>query len=399
MKSWKLILIALVLSSLILGSLAACGGEKATTVPTEAAQAPTKAPQPTVAPTDTPVPPTDTPLPPTDTPLPPTDTPLPPTDTPMPEAAEFDPASLMATADMSSYRATMSIIMKGTQAGEQIDNTIEFTIEQTTDPPAQHVVVTGLGGLGQEGMDSIELYQVGDTMYMNLGGSWLSVPATEGEGLEQGLMEPGSFLEDSCGWKKESNTEINGVKVYHWSANTEDIKNCMPAEEAAMVGELTNGGGDIYIAVDGNYLVQMDIFYEGKNLDFGLQGSEEKVDEGRIDIHYAVSDVNQPFTITVPEEALSGSTLPEDIPVPEDAQDTSSMFGMITFSSPSTPQEVADFYKAEMPKNGWTETSADDLGGMFMLEYSKDGRSASFMISTDQDKGMTSVLITVSEGQ
>ena len=390
MKFWKLILIALVLSSLILGSLAACGGDEATTAPseaqpTEAAQtAPTKAPEPTAAPTDTPVPPTDTPPP--------------PTDTPEPEPAELDPASLMSTTDMSSYRANMRIALTGTQAGEAIDQTIEFTLEQTTDPPAQHIIVSGVG-MAEAGMDSIEMYQVGDTMYMNMGGTWLSLPATEGQGLEEGILEPSDFMDDSCGWKSEGKTEVNGIQVHHWSASKDDIIECMAAAEEAMVGEVTDAGGDIFIAVDGNYMVQMDIFYEGTNLDFSLQDTEEKVEQGRIEIHYEVSDVNQPFTIEVPEEALASGAMPEDIPVPDDAQETSNMFGMISFYSPSTSQEVADFYKAEMPNNGWTEVSADDFGGTFMLEYSKDGRSASVMISTDEDKGMSSVLITVSEGE
>ena len=389
MKHLKMILIVLMLSSLILGSLAACGGSKDATSPPEtqppkAAQAdPTNTPKPIVAPTNTP--------------LPPTDTPPPPTDVPAPEPAEFNPAGLMATTEMSSYRALMRVTIKGTQAGEPIDEMIEFLLEQTTDPPAQHIVVTGMGGI-EEGMDSVEMYQVGGMMYMNLGGTWLSVPATEGEGLEQGLLEPSDFLDDSCGWKKESNTEINGIKVHHWSASKADIEGCGMAEEA-VVGELLDAGGNVYIAVDGNYMVLMDIFYEGKDLDMDLSGSDEKVEEGRMEIHYEVTDVNQPFTITVPEEALDSGNLPDDIPVPADAQETSNMFGMITFFSPSTPQEVADFYKTEMPNNGWTEVSAEDFGGMFMLEYGKDGRSASFIINTDEDKGMTSVLVTVTEGE
>jgi len=396
MKSWKLILIALVLSSLVLGSLAACGGDEATTTPaekpTEAAQtAPTKAPEPTVAPTNTPVPPTNTPVP-------PTDTPLPPTDTPEPEPAEFDPASLTSTTDMSSYRATMHITIQGTQAGETIDETIEFMMEQTTEPPAQHIAINGMGMI-EEGMDSIEMYQVEGMMYMNMGGEWMSMPATEDQGFEEGLLSPSDLLDDACGWKSQGKTEINGIEVSHWSASKDDIQECMAAEEEKMVGELTDAGGDIYVAVDGNYIVQMDIFYEGKDIDFALQDTEEKIEEGRVEIHYQVADVNQPFTITVPEEALSAGAPPEDIPVPADAQETSSMFGMITFYSPSTPQEVADFYKAEMPNNGWTEVSFNDLGGTFMLEYSKDARSASFIISADEDKGLTSVLITVTEGE
>jgi len=50
-----------------------------------------------------------------------------------------------------------------------------------------------------------------------------------------------------------------------------------------------------------------------------------------------------------------------------------------------------------MPANGWTEVSAEDLSGMFMLEYSKDGRTVNLTINADDDSGMTSVLIVIEE--
>jgi hypothetical protein len=37
------------------------------------------------------------------------------------------------------------------------------------------------------------------------------------------------------------------------------------------------------------------------------------------------------------------------------------------------------------------------MSGMYMLEYTNDGRTASFMINADEEAGMTSVLITVEE--
>jgi hypothetical protein len=109
-------------------------------------------------------------------------------------------------------------------------------------------------------------------------------------------------------------------------------------------------------------------------------------------------DVNVPFTITLPEEAVSGSGVPEDIPVPEDAEEISSLMGFITFQSASSPEELTEFYQTEMPNNGWAEVSVDEMAGMFILEFEKDGRNASLMITPDTDTGKTSVLITVEEG-
>lgn len=114
-----------------------------------------------------------------------------------------------------------------------------------------------------------------------------------------------------------------------------------------------------------------------------------------MEITYTMSDVNEPFTIEVPEEALKGSQLPEDIPTPADAEGVSQVFGMITFTSATPPGELSDFYKTEMPKNGWTLSNEGSFGGVFSLEFTKGGRTASLMISADAAPGKTSVLITV----
>ena len=125
-------------------------------------------------------------------------------------------------------------------------------------------------------------------------------------------------------------------------------------------------------------------------------------DEGakavRIEIHYETTDVNEPFTIEAPAEATESSSLPDDIPVPDGTSGVNNMFGMINYTSETAPEEVHAFYQEEMPNNGWTEVSADAMSGLWMLEYTKDGRTANVMI-TEDDAGNASVMITVAEGE
>lgn len=386
MKNPRWIAILILLASLTLG-LVACGGEAE----------PTAAPVAEAA-TATPLPPTDAPAP-TDT-TPPTDTP-PPVDTPTSEpdetTGELSLDEVGIPSDLSSYRATMTISISGTQAGEPIDETLSFLIEYTSDPLAQHTVMTGLGMGDSEGMDSIEVYQVEGMDYLNLGDRWLAMPSTEDSLDTTGLIEPEDVLDDTCGWKDQGQTEYNGVRVRHWTASKEDMEACMTAEQMADVGDITSASGDLYIAEEGNYVVHMNLVFEGKNLEAALGSEDEGLDEGRMEVTFDMTDVNEPIVIEVPEEALASSSLPEDIPVPEDAEEVTNAFGMITFNSPSTAAEVAEFYQTQMPQNGWTEVSVSELSGMFMLEYSKDGRTASLMIDTDEDTQMTSVFITVEE--
>lgn len=390
MKNLRWLLVAGLLASLILIlSVAACGGEEPTTAPqsTEAAQAPQN--------TDTPVPPTDTPVPPTDTPVPPTDTPTPePTEEP---AAGLDLSGLADLTALSSYRSHMSISMEGTSAGEDISGTFDMMIEFTNNPPAQHVTITAEGIEGAEEFGNIEMYVVGDTMYIQLGEQWMSTPA-EGDPLsEMDMFSSEELLKDTCGWQKEGDTEINGIKVHHWTIVKEDLEGCLSGEQLAELGDVMELSGDLYIAAEENYVVKMSVLYEGENMTSLLGEEEGSLEKGRMQVTMEMFDVNQPFTIEVPEAATAGSGLPDDIPAPEDAEQLSSMMGFITFMSASSPAEISEFYQAEMPKNGWTEVSTDEMAGMFILEYSKEGRSASLMISPDSESGKTSVLITVAE--
>ena len=393
MKHAKWLLLLVLMASLVLG-LAACGGDKETEPTSPPAEKPTEVSQ--VEPTDEPT------LEPTRAPeptAPPTDTPPPePTDTPEveEEEEELDPSALSSASDLSSYRSTMSITMVTDNNGQEEEQTVDMLIEYTSEPTAQHIVMTGAvaGPEGEGG--TIEMYLVENTMYMKMEDQWLSLPATEEDIDSDAFISADAMLDDLCGWKKEGRDEIDGVDVVHWTLSKEDMEKCLPPDELANMGEISQATGDLYISEDDNYVVLMEMSFEGEDLDMDLGEADEGVKAVRMTIHYQMTDVNVPFTIEVPAEAKEGSSLPDDIPVPAGTEDASSMFGMITFTSEIPPQEVFDFYQTEMPNNGWTEESADAMTGLWTLEFTKDGRTASIMITEDDD-GITSVLITVAE--
>ncbi len=307
----------------------------------------------------------------------------------------LDTTNLNDPSNLQSYRSTTDVVVTGTVNGRQVTESFHLLLEHTSDPLAQHIVMTGTGTDGEPSENSIEMYLIEGTMYMKMGGQWLSVPANEGEALTEGMLAPNDLIESTCGWKKAGKTEINGIKVVHWTINMADMRKCTPTNEAFAMDEINDAGGDLYVAEDGGYTVQMDLFFEGKDLGLNISDGAEPVQEGRMEIHYKLTDVNRPLNIELPPEAKASGAPPGDIPIPDDAQELNNMMGMTTFLSPGSPQEMADFYKAEMPKNGWTEVSVDEMNGMFMLEYSKEGQTAKMVIQTDEEKQMTSVFITV----
>lgn len=383
-RKWLLTLV------LVLGlavTLAACGGEPEPASP----EAPTQAPAaqatsaPAVEPTDTPVP-TEPPAP--------TEAPAP---TEPEEDLEIDLDDLAEPSQFSSYRSSMRMAVSGTSEGEQVEGEFSFLIEYVADPPAQHIIISGQDFAGAEEMGEIEMYQVEDTTYMKFGEEWLSMPSTEDVLGDAGVMNPDDIVGDTCGWQSQGTTEYNGVRARHWTLSQEDLEACMTAQDLAEIGEIEEASGELYIAVEENYIVYMDIVFSGQNMGFDLGTDGGTVDDGSIEITFEMTDVNEPIDIELPEEAAASGSLPEDIPVPADAEEVGNMFGMITFNSPSTPEQVAEFYQAEMPNNGWTEVSFEEMSGLYMAEYTKDSRSASLMINTDDETGLTSVLITIAD--
>jgi len=406
MKNLKWILLAFVLASLVLG-LAACGKEAAPAAePTKVSQAATDVPAP--EPTNTPVPPTDTPEP-TDTPVPPTDTPQ-VTEGP---AEGLDLGGLEQPADLDSFRTNFVISWDGIATdGSAVSGSMELFIEFIREPRAQHISVGGnVPGLEELGVSedaTMDIYVVEDTMYMNLFGSWMQMPADEqstAEFEQMAFVASEDMLQDLRDTTYEGRENYNGIETKHYSFDETSFD---PEDMEGM--EIDEASGNIYIAVEGNYLVHMDVSMTGVNLDLPTGEVDQPLQSGTMEIILDLYDINEPFTIELPEEALSseglpftvpepGEGVPADMPIPDDAEELyASSSGLITFESPSSTEELASFYQAEMPTNGWTEVKVEQIMDLFDMEYRKDNRTATFTIAPPAEgSDRATVFITIVE--
>ncbi len=380
MNPSRTIVLALLLFALVTG-LVACGGEPSPAPADTAAPVASDMPAPTATPTT--VPPTDTPEP----------------TAAAPQVTELDLQDLATPSDLSSYRSNVTMTTSGTQAGETVEGRLEVLMEYTSEPLVQHLRMSGEGaGMAEvESMGTVEMYQLEDTTYIQFGDQWLSVPTTEEITANMGVIKPEDLLEDTCGWQQQADTEYEGIEAYRWTLATEDAQACMTEDMMEGLGEISEATGELYVAKEGNYIIHMEMALTGSELNASLGGGEQVLDDGRMEVTFDLRDVNEPFTIEVPEEALTSGALPEDIPVPDDAEDVTNAFGMITYNTAQSPAEMSDYYQAQMPANGWTEVSTEETEGMFALEYSKEGRTANLIINTDADSGMTEVVIMIAE--
>jgi len=361
--------LALLLAGLVL-VIAACGGDKETSERADTTVAATSKPA------DTPVP------------------------TLVPTSAaeeELAPDQVTKVTDMNSYRSTIDLQWQGTLTnGQEITAAMNMMIEYVRDPKAQHISMYGssLSAQGFTKDQPLEMYIIGDKTYMYLMGTWMQAPSSDStEGLgDTFLMTSDDVLKNAKSAKYEGRETINGVETKHYSFDEKGL------DATEMAGsKVDQAKGDIWVAVDGNYVVKMDTTLIGTDMGVPSETGNETLSNGSMHMVMDVTDVNKPITIEIPTEALEAGQPPEDIPIPDDAAELVNMFGMITYNTDMTAQDLHDFYKAEMPNNGWTETSDEAFGDLFMMEYTKDGSTANITITADSQSGKTSVMITVQE--
>ena len=285
--------LALLLVGLVV-TIAACGGDKATSEPAATSSAATK--------------PADTPAP--TAPLKPTDTPAP---TPVPTSAaeeELAPDQVIKVTDLNSYRSTIDLSWQGTMTtGQEITAAMSMMIEYVREPKAQHISIygTSLATQGYTANQPLEMVIIGDKTYMKAMGTWMQAPSSEGsEDLgDTFLLISDDLLKNA---KYEGRETVNGVETKHYSFDETGLNATQLAGS-----KVDQAKGDIWIAVDGDFIVKMDTTLIGTEM--GVPGNQT-MSNGSMHMVMDVTDANKPITIEVPVEALESGQLPQDIPSP-----------------------------------------------------------------------------------
>ena len=290
-------------------------------------------------------------------------------------------------AALKSYKSTFTVKFVGKDAqGQPVNGSFETREEFTQEPRAQRIAFTSTGFSEELPNQSgtFEMITIGDTSYMvtqdNDGKrSCISTSSAESTQPQQGLFSP-DMLGGVSGAKYVKTETVNGINAKHYAW-----------QEGGLFGlGFTSGKGDVWVAVDGNYVVKYTAEATGKGTLFGSTS-----EEGTITVEYNLTEVNGSFQIEPPADCEAPAT---DIPIMADASDKSTFGEMVSYTSASALADVVEFYKREMPNNGWQPSGEPtEMEGLAMLEFTKDNRQAQVMISYDTDKKITSVMITTSQ--
>jgi hypothetical protein len=270
---------------------------------------------------------------------------------------------------LDSYRSHLKMAFEGTADGEAESGVYEMDVETVRDPFAQRIVIQG-GFVG----DGFESVQIGDRRYVVFGeGQCISSSTDEGDAMDAEVFEPDDVIGGLENARRVRPDErVNGIPCRHYAFDETNVA----------WGAFTHAEGEMWVAVDGEYVVKYTLQADGEN---PITGD----DAGHVEWEYEIRDVNEPVTIEPPAgcDATEG-----EFPIMPDATDLTTMGGMVTYTSASSFDDVQAFYEEQMTADGWSDSGDSFTSpGSAMLNYAKEGRTA--MITLTSEDGAVSVLI------
>ena len=268
---------------------------------------------------------------------------------------------------LDSYRAYFKMNVTDTAGGAE-EWAYEMDMEVVRDPFAQHVVIRG--GAAAEGV--FEMFQIGDTRYITMGEGQCISTSAEDEAMDAEMFEPDDVIGGLSNARRvRPDQDVNGIRCRHYTFD----------QTGLTWGGFGKAEGEVWVAVDGEYVVKYLLQAEGKDPTSGKEGHLEWV--------YEIRDVNQPISIEPP--AGCGTT-ESKYPMMADATDVSTMENMVMYTSASSLDDVLAFYKEQMPAGGWSETGDPfNSEGTAMQSFTKEGVTVDLTL-TEQD-GKVMVLI------
>jgi len=166
---------------------------------------------------------------------------------------------------------------------------------------------------------------------------------------------------------------LNGVAAEHYIFDEQALTQVRDAKST----------GALWVAVDGNYIVRY-ILATTAGADYFGEGIE-----GTITWDYEVTDINQPFTLNLPQDCHLAIV---DAPLLPDATDVLSVPGLLNYNTVTSLSDVVVFYQTQLPIWGWQPSNSpptNETGAL--LNFTRSDQQLSVIIGVDD--GSTSVNI------
>lgn len=268
--------------------------------------------------------------------------------------------------NLKSYRIRFTLSFDGKLPdGNALKGTAEFIQEAIAETNEQRIRFSSSRRDDQQATEkktTVDRFVVDGVNYYyaseNDGeGQCISVSASEPGTPQAAIFKLGDLIGNPQSRLVEQGVAINGIRTNRYVVETPGVK------------------GEAWVAQEGDFVVKYVGESTGKTVLF--EGAD-----GRATWEYQLEAINAISRIELPEACLAQKPS-DDIPVPASAADKAQYGGLISFKASEPPQKIAEFYKAEMPRLGWTQGEATESGDLFLMDFSKDGRMVSITINKE----------------
>ena len=282
---------------------------------------------------------------------------------------------------LASYRAWLTLNFISADAQDQAASS-QLILMQEVDTPqqARHLLMRPQEGKSAPG--SFEYYQVPEGVYLisNENGSGAACMKMNGAEFDaqRGLVfNPGDFFREIERGKLVARGEdVNGIKADHYEVT----------KTGFLTGQVEKFQADVWVAQNQAFIARYKGWLEGSDLNLlNLSG------KGRVEWDYYLEGVNT-TQVALPQECAQAGM--SDVPLPPNAENTSDMGPILSFTSPDSPAKVADFFRQELPKAGWEIQEDSGGGGLFSLKAQKGDKTLTILITPREGAEGSQVMIT-----
>lgn len=283
------------------------------------------------------------------------------------------PDTKSGLADLASYKAMLVMSFNGTEAGQPQQWSKTYIMLNTKEPAAHQLTIEKTGSLPD--LDTVFMAESNGASYERRGENDCIATVIEEETSLIGRLEPAGFLTFVIGAEEAGNGTINDVAANHYTFD----------ERAFGQLDIAQSTGEIWVATDGGYVVKYLLTTKG-NADYFGEGIE-----GTIIWDYELTGINQPVTITLPDNCPGGMV---NAPLLPDAADVLNVPGLLSFTTTKSMTEATVFYQQKLPAVGWQLAGDPAIGDTeALLEFTQAGQQLSVIITTND--GSTTVHIVV----
>jgi hypothetical protein len=292
----------------------------------------------------------------------------------------FDfPDTRAGLTDLASYKANLTLTFDGSSDGKSQKWVKTYVMQNAKEPAAVQLTIDKTGDLTD--LDPVFLAELNGVDYERRGeNASCSANVVEVGNSLGDRQEPASFLNFVVGAEEAGSETVNDVAANHYTFD----------ERASGQSDIAKSTGEMWVAIDGGYIVKYLLTTKG-NADYFGEGIE-----GTITWDYELTDINQPVTVTLPDDCPGGMV---NAPLLPDASDTLSLPGILTYATSASLTDIVAFYQQEIPNLGWEsagEPTITDTAAL--MDYIQGDQTLTIIVTTGDTGTTVNVVLGSSQG-